>query len=301
MPNDWTIGVEITDIVDVITGKANNSGLMPLIVTKAGAWHGSDITTFSTLSFSAISSSGYLKKGAIYTSSGNFIVVSDNGKMFKLSFSTPSAAPSVDLLYTNPDGIPVSAIAHAEGRSEIVFACNNKIYSIPTSGGTSTERFDTESIISGSKVIDIDYSERGWYLIAQKADHSVATIIVTENWSSNITNNFANDISASPIYEVNYYEHLHGGTWMAGRGDGVVVNTTNIDSWRPAGWIGAPIIATYKNTIFNIASIIDLSAHTVLAMDLQGDVALSPTPYASIENPEFAIDSQGDVTLSITS
>lgn len=236
MANDWTIGVEITDIVEVIAGEDVAGTDMVLVTTEDGVWSGTDVTTFATLSWTALVSGGKLAK-AMYVGNGKFVTVSDNGKVYELSFETAGGPPVITTVYDddNGAGTAVSAVAHAEAVDLIVFAQQSKVYTVPVGGGTVTQRMDTASVIeAGSKVFDVDYGPNGWTLLVEKADYSVATVIASADWGTVDTTGFATDITDSPLAEVNYYEDVDGGTWMAGREDGEVIQTTDLDDWKPA-------------------------------------------------------------------
>jgi|1_EtaG_2_1085319.scaffolds.fasta_scaffold04238_4 hypothetical protein len=233
MANDWTIGVEITDIVGVVEGSAANGSAMVAVVTKSGIWSGTDVSVFATLSFAPVAHGGSFSKVA-YMGSGKFAAVTDNGKLYSLHFSTASSAPTATLMHTDAGANPITALAHAEADGSVGFACGNKVYTIPVGGGDATERMDSESVIeAGSKVYDLDYSSKGWVLLVSKADSTSASVIATANWSSTVTADFADDFSSSLPREVNYYENIAGGTWMIGREDGEVKQTTDLDTWRP--------------------------------------------------------------------
>lgn len=230
---DWTVGVDIADIVDVREGDADNNETMAMIVVPTGVHSGSEVMTLATLTFEAVASGGNLNLG-LYLSPGKFLVSSDNGKIILLSFSTPSAAPSASTLYTDVGEAPITAMAHAIGRNEIVFSVGNKVYTMPSAGGAATERADTEAISSaGSELFDIDYSSQGWVLIIENADGTKTTAIASEDWSSILTANLADALAASSPLQVNYTEETT--TWIVARQDGEVVTTTDLDDWRPSG------------------------------------------------------------------
>jgi hypothetical protein len=230
---DWTVGVEIADIVDVREGDADSNDTMAMIVVPTGVHYGTDVMTLATLTFEAVASGGNLNLG-LYLSPGKFLVSSDNGKLLLLNFSTPSSAPSVSTLYTDVGEAPITAMAHAIGRDEIVFSAGNKVYTMPSAGGAATERADTETITSaGSELFDIDYSSQGWVLIIENADATKTTAVATEDWSSILTDNLPDALSASTPLQVNYTEETT--TWIVARQDGEVVTTTDLDDWRPSG------------------------------------------------------------------
>lgn len=230
---DWTVGVDIADIVDVREGDADNNETMAMIVVPTGVHSGAEVMTLATLTFEAVASGGNLNLG-LYLSPGKFLVSSDNGRIILLSFSTPSAVPSASTLYTDGADAPITSMAHAIGRNEIVFSAGNKIYTMPSEGGAATERADTEVISSaGSELFDVDYSSQGWVLIIENADGTKTTAVATEDWSSILTDNLPDALSASTPLQVNYTEET--ATWIVAREDGEVVTTTDLDDWRPSG------------------------------------------------------------------
>ena len=252
---DWTIGVDIANIVGVAEGDAANNEAMAVIATNTGVYSGSDIMTLNTLSFNAVAAGANLRQ-VIYVSPGKFAVTSENGKVYELSFATPSSAPSAALVYEDPGAAPITAIAHAEGRSELVFSAENKVYTIPVGGGSATERADTETITSaGSELFDIDYSSQGWLLIIKNSDGQKATAIAAEDWSSTVSSNLPAALSDSAPLQVNYTEET--AAWIVAREDGQVVTTTDLDEWRPAGdlWVAV-------GTTGHVAHSSDLSSWT---------------------------------------
>jgi len=238
---DWTVGVEIADIVDVREGDADSNDAMTMIVVPTGVHYGTDVMTLATLSFEAVASGGRLNLG-LYLSPGKFVVSSDNGKLLLLNFSTPSSAPSVSTLYDDAGGAPITAMAHAVARNEIVFSVGNKVHTMPSAGGAATERADTEAIAdAGSRLFDIDYSSQGWLLIIENANETKSTAIASEDWSSILTDNLPDALSASSPLQVNYTEETN--TWIVARQDGEVVTTDDLDTWRPEA--GSPAVALW--------------------------------------------------------
>ena len=89
MARDWTIGVDITDIVGVAEGDADNNDAIAVIATTSGIWSGSDIMTLATLSFTPIAA-GASCNNVLRISAGKFAVTTENGKIYELTFATPS-------------------------------------------------------------------------------------------------------------------------------------------------------------------------------------------------------------------
>ena len=83
---DWTVGVDIADIVDVREGDADNNETMAMIVVPTGVHSGAEVMTLATLTFEAVASGGNLNLG-LYLSPGKFLVSSDNGRIILLNFT----------------------------------------------------------------------------------------------------------------------------------------------------------------------------------------------------------------------
>jgi hypothetical protein len=238
MARDWTIGVDITDIVGVAEGDADNNDAIAVIATTSGIWSGSDIMTLATLSFTPIAA-GASCNNVLRISAGKFAVTTENGKIYELTFATPSSDPVVSLVHTDAGGLSITAIAHAAGRNELVFGAGTKVYTIPVGGGVATERADGITIAAGGgldtdMVFDLDYSPEGWVLIFAMSDGSKVTAVATEDWATIDTENLPAALSASTPLQVNFTEETS--TWMVARADGELVTTTALDDWRaPAG------------------------------------------------------------------
>lgn len=238
MARDWTIGVDITDIVGVAEGDADNNDAIAVIATTSGIWSGSDIMTLATLSFTPIAA-GANCNNVLRISAGKFAVTTENGKIYELTFATPSSDPVATLVHTDAGGLPITAIAHAAGRNELVFGAGTKVYTIPVGGGVATERADGITIAAGGgldtdSVFDLDYSPEGWVLIFAMSDGSKVTAVASEDWATIDTENLPAALSASTPLQVNFTEETS--TWMVARADGELVTTTALDDWRaPAG------------------------------------------------------------------
>jgi len=67
-----------------------------------------------------------------------------------------------------------------------------------------------------------------------------------------VISGFSSDFSASLPLEVNYYEDVADGTWMIGREDGEVKQTTDLDTWRPAATLWVAVgRAGFIGTLWN--------------------------------------------------